>query len=115
MYSRQDEENSAKSRFSNLLNIIMNPSESVGVYAINLVLVDFTSDIDTSDALRRSLWSCCITDTSSSVKYTIANGDRPLTAFTRAALFPISDAVQSLFKILFTKVGYSRTSASSKM
>ena len=93
----------------------MKPSESVGVDIINLVRVDFTSDVDNSEALSRSLWSCCISATSSYVKSTIANVDRPLAEINKAAIFPISDAVQSLLTIFFTKVGYSRTSASSKM
>ena len=93
----------------------MKPYESVVVDYINLVWVAFTSDVDTSDVLRRSLWSCCICSTSSSVKYTITNGDRPLAIFTKSALFPIYDDVQSLFKIVFTKVGYSGTSASLNM
>ena len=75
----------------------MKPSGYVGVYAVNLVWVSFTSYVDTSDVLSSSLWYCCISATSSSVKSTIANGDRPLSAFTKAALFPISDAFQSLF------------------
>ena len=75
----------------------MNSSESVGVDAINLVRVSFTSNVDNSDTLIRSLWSYLIIATSSSIKYTTANGDRPLSAFTKAAIFPVSDDVQSLF------------------
>ena len=65
----------------------MNPSESVGVDAINLVQVAFTYYIDTIDALSRFLWSCCISATSYYVKSTIANGDRPIDSFTKAAIF----------------------------
>ena len=93
----------------------MNISESVGVDDIKLVQFYFTSDVDTSDSLGKSLWSCCISATSFSVKSTISNGDRPLAAFTKSDLFPISDAVQSIFTLVFTKVGYIGTSASSKM
>ena len=93
----------------------MDTSESVGVDYINLVCVAFTYDVDTSDALIRSLCYCCISSTSSFVKSTIVNGDRPLAAFTKSDLFPISDAVQSIFTLVFTKVGYIGTSASSKM
>ena len=101
------------SRFENILSIIINPSGSVGFYTINLVWVSFTSNVDNSDALRRSSWSCFISAMSYSVKPTIANGDRPLDAFTKAALLLISDAVQYLFTVVFTNVGYSGTSASS--
>ena len=93
----------------------MNPSESVGVDAINLLRYNFTSDVDTSDALSRSSWSCCISATSSSVKYSITNGDRPLYEFTKAAIFLISDAVHYLLEFFLTKVEYSGTSVSSKM
>ena len=93
----------------------MNTSESVGVDDINLVQVAFTSDGDNSDTLSSSLWYCCISTTPSSIKSTIGNGDRSLTAFTKSDLFLIYDAIQSLFTIVFTKVGYSRTSASSNM
>ena len=71
----------------------MNTYDYIGVDAINLVRVDFNSDVDTSDTLSRSSWSCCISATFSYVKFTIANGDRPLAEFTKAALFTISDAV----------------------
>ena len=90
----------------------MNPSESIGIDAINLVQVALISDVDTSDAFIRYLWYCCISAMPSSIKSTIANGDMNLAALTKASLFPISGSVQSLFKIVFTKVGYSRTSAS---
>ena len=93
----------------------MNLSESVGVDATNLVHVALTSNVGTSDTFIRYFWHCCISAMSSSVKYTIVNGDMNLAAFTKATLLPISDAVQSLFTILFTKVGYSGTSVSSKM
>ena len=93
----------------------MNTSESVGVDDIKLVSVAFTYDVDTSDTLTRYSWSICISATSSSVKSTIENGDRPLDEFTKAALFTISDDVQYLFTIVFTRVGYSGTSASSNM
>ena len=75
----------------------MNPSEYVGVDAINLVQVAFTSDVDTSYTPSSSSWSCCISATSSYIKSTIANGDRPLAALTRANLFLVSYAIQSLF------------------
>ena len=86
MYNRQDEEDSVNSRFEILLIIIINPSGSVGVDDINLVQVAFASDVDTSDALSRSSWSCCISATSSYVKSTTANVDKPLASFTKAAL-----------------------------
>ena len=93
----------------------MNPYESIGVDAVNLVRVDFTSNVDTRDALSMYLWYCCIIATYSSVKYNITNGDRPLAAFTKSALSLLSDAVQYLFTIVFTKVVYSSISTSSKM
>ena len=93
----------------------MNPYESIGVDAVNLVRVDFTSNVDTRDALSMYLWYCCIIATYSSVKYNITNGDRPLAEFTKTALFPIYYAVQYLFTIFFTKVGYSGTPSSSKI
>ena len=102
---------SANIRFVNILIIIMSSSEFIGVDAINLVQVDFTSDVYTADTLSRFSWSCCISANYSSVKSTITNGYMPLAAFTKAALFPIYVAVQSLFTIVFTKVGYIRTSA----
>ena len=93
----------------------MNPSESLGVDYINLVWVAFASNVDTSDALKISLWSCLISTTFSSGKSTIANGDRHLSVFTKAALFPIFDTVRSLFTIVFTRVWYIGTSVSSNM
>ena len=60
----------------------MNTSESVGVDDINLVQVFFTSDVDTSDVLIRSSWSCFISATSYFVKSTITNGDGPFAAST---------------------------------
>ena len=93
----------------------MNPSEYVGVDAIILVHVEFTPDVDTSDALSRYLWSCCIRIMSPYVNYTITNGDRPLSAFNNASLFLISDAVQYIFTMVFTLVGYSGTSALSNV
>ena len=89
----------------------MNLSESVGFGAINLVCVYFTYNVDTSYAFRISSWSCCISATSSSVKYTIKNGDRPFASFTKADFFPIYGAVNYFFKIFFTRVGYSGTFA----
>ena len=83
----------------------MKPSEFVGVDAINLVRVAFTSNFDNSDALSRYLGSCCISAKYSYVKSTIAIGDKPLAAFNKAALFPISVAVQYLLTIVFIKVG----------
>ena len=93
----------------------MNTSEYIDVDDISLVRVAFTFDVDNSETLIRSLWYCCISTTSSSIKYTIAKGDMPLSEFTKSALFPISDAVQYLFTGVFTGVGYSGTSASSNM
>ena len=43
------------SRFANLLSVIINTSDSVGVDAINLVRVAFTSVVDNIGALSRSL------------------------------------------------------------
>ena len=93
----------------------MNPSDSIDVDDFSLVRVSFASDVDTSDALSISSWSCCISATFSSVKSSIANGERPLATFTNTSLIPISDAVHYFFKILFTRVGYSGTSVSSNM
>ena len=72
-YNWQDKEKSANSRFANILSIITNPYESIGVDAINLVWVTFTSDVDTSDTMIRSSWYFCISDRSSFVNYIIAN------------------------------------------
>ena len=93
----------------------MNPSESVGVDAIKLVQVAFTYDVDNSEAFKRSSRYCCISATSSSINSTTANVYRPLSAFTKTSLFPIYDSIQSLFTIVFTRVGYSGTSASTNM
>ena len=93
----------------------MNAYKSVDVHAINLVWVDFAFEVDTSYTLIISLWSCCIIATSSSVNSIITNSDRPLAELTKAALFPISDATQSLFTIVITTFGYSGTLASSNM
>ena len=90
----------------------MNTSESVGVDAINLVRFSFTYDVDTSDTLSTYSWSYCIITTSSSVKSTITNDNRTIASFTKDALFPIYDAVQSLFTNVLNRVGYSGTSAS---
>ena len=112
MYNGKDKEKSAKSRFANIFSIIINPSKYVVVDTINVALVAFTSDDDTSDALIRYSWYCCISAASSYIKYTITNGDTPLVVFTEAALFPISGAIHSIFPIVFTKIGYSGTSVS---
>ena len=53
-YSGHEEENSAKSSFANLFSIIMNPSKYFGGVAMSFVRVDFTSDVETGDALNRS-------------------------------------------------------------
>ena len=71
----------------------MNHYESVGVDAIKLVRVAFTSDVETSYALIRYLWYCCISATSSFVKSTITNGGRPLAVFTKAFLFLVFDSI----------------------
>ena len=105
LYGGQDEDNVAKSKFVNIFSIVIKPSESMGVDVMSLVCVDLTSDAETREALRRLSWSCFIRDTYYSVKSTIANDERPCSAFTGYPLFPMSDAVQSRFTIFFTNVG----------
>ena len=83
-YNRQDDEKSAKSKFANIFIIIMNPYEYVFVDTISLGRFAFISYGDTSDVLSRSSWSCCIIAKSSSIKYTITKGDRPIAAFNKA-------------------------------
>jgi len=45
----------------------------------------------------------------------MAKGDKHFAALANAARLPISDAVQSHFRIIFTSDGYNSTSASSNM
>ena len=53
LYSGHEEESSAKKRFANLSNVIMNPLDSDGVVATSFLQVDFTSGVETRDALSR--------------------------------------------------------------
>ena len=93
----------------------MNSSEFLGVDANNLVRVAFNSYVDTSAVLRISLWSCCISATSASVKSIISNGDSPISAFTKTNLFLIYESVQYLFIFVLIRIGYIGTSAPSNL
>ena len=61
----------------------------------------------------KSCNSCCISAMSSSVKSTIANGDSPCAALISAAHFLRSSAIQFLVWIVFMRLGYKGTLASS--